>query len=801
MFLGKILQIYKRPLLIIGTIAIAALLFFTFFFTEQIFNTPTLIRIMPAILSMALFTIILGWIGIFNTHKSNVNERLFTEFAENINAVFWQVTPDLSQTLYASAAYDEIWGLSRKNLFKSPNEWFESIVAEDQERVRNTLLSLTQEDITNVVFEFKIKRPNGDLRHIHTRGFKFKNKKGELINILGISTDITTDKKEEQAREILNDIKNVLNQESYLAIVTPKVLKIICMARNWDFGEMWLVDKEANVLRSISIWDNAEWDIPTRFDTKSQCMTFRPGVSLPGEIWKLGQLLWIENLDDVELIRMKEAQQAGFHSAVGIPIFMHNKIIGVLDFFSNDIKKPDEITISMLKTVCEQMGQYIEKKHTEDQVIYASRHDAQTFLLNQSALKDNLKKLLATSANKIAVLLFEIDRFKLINSIMGYEASDFLLKMVVDRFRKIIPQPDDQLGRYETNVFAFYLPFHMADELIQFSHALLEIFEVPFFINQEYIYLSANIGISTNSDSGNDINDLFKHANLALDKSIKAGKNNFNIFSSEISTIVKEEFNLEASLRQAINNNELCLHYQPKVNLITGEISGVEALVRWQHPVKGLLPPADFIGLAEETGLIIQLDEWVLREVFTLIKNNWPMNPNGRGLISVNISPQHFKAKNDIFSYIKGLIQEFNVNPKLMEIEITESVILDESRYNSNVLNKLRDMGFNLSLDDFGTGFNSLNYLLRVPVNSVKIDKSFIDGLPDTKNSIAIVRGVITLCHNLDKKVIAEGVETREQVQFLKQEGCDEIQGYYFSRPVPINEFKALIAEQKKLMD
>jgi len=438
------------------------------------------------------------------------------------------------------------------------------------------------------------------------------------------------------------------------------------------------------------------------------------------------------------------------------------------------------------------------KNLKKEQLINASKLDAQTSLLNQSALKENIRKTLESPNNNIAILLCEVSSLKLINSIIGYETSDLLFKMVVDRFRKTIQQPDDQLGRYETNVFACYLHFHLTNELIQLSQDILSLFNEPFFVNQEYIYLSVNIGISTNSDNDNDINMLFKNANLSLDKSIKDGKNTFNIFSSNELNIIYDQLILESSLKNALSNNEFCLYYQPKVSLITGEIAGVETLIRWQHPIKGLLLPGCFIKLAEDTGLIIKIDEWILREVFNLIKNNWPMNPNGKGLISINISPQHFKAKNDIFSYIKELMQEFNVNPKIIEIEITESIILDDTRYNLNVLNKLIDMGFNLSLDDFGTGFNSLKYLLQVPINSIKIDKSFIDGLPNNKNSIAIVRAIITLCHNLEKKVIAEGIETIEQAQFLKQEGCDEIQGYYCSKPILIDELKILISKHKK---
>lgn len=774
--------------------------FIYIFFTEHFFQISNLISFISALLCIVLFNIILWWIGIFTKNANNVNERLFREFTENIEDVFWRATPDLSQTIYVSRAYDNIWGRPSQNLYKNPNEWFESIISEDQDRVKKILESLTHEHIPNVTFEFTIKRPDGELRNIYTRGFKFKNKKGELVNILGISSDITTYKQEEQAKLILKDIANILARGNHLAIVLPKVLKIICIAYKWDFGEIWLIDKKENVLRSISTWDNSELDTAAAFDAKSQRITFRPGITLPGEIWKAGQLIWIDDLDRIGLARMKEAAYAGLQNAVGIPIFLNNTIIGVLDFFSHDIQKPSEITQNLLKTIGQQISLYIEKKHTENEVIYASQHDAQTSLLNQSTFKDNFKKLIKTSTNPVAILLFEIERFKLINSIIGSEASGLLLKMVVNRLREITSQPVDQLARYETNVFAFYLSFHKIEEVIEFAETIIKQFKEPFFINHEYVYLSINIGITTTFESGHNINTIFKHAHLALDNSIKTGKNNFNFFSLEISNIVHEQLILETSLRSALKNNEFCLYYQPKVNLITGEISGVEALVRWQHPVRGLLVPADFIRLAEETGLIIQLEEWILREVFMLIKNNWPMNPNGKGLIAINISPQHFKAKNDILSYIKSLMQEFNINPKLIEIEITESVFLDETRYNLNLLSKLLKMGFYLSLDDFGTGFNSLNYLLRIPAESVKIDKSFVDGLPTKKTNKAIVKAIITLCHGLDKKVIAEGVETFEQAQFLKQAGCDEIQGYYFSRPVPINELKMLISKNTKLI-
>ncbi|MBA2709834.1 MAG: EAL domain-containing protein [Tatlockia sp.] len=796
MFFARMFRYFTSD--IIGAIAINVLLFLMFLATEKLFDSMSWKNLIFVISTMIIINTILWWMGIFKK-RSDFNERILKEFTEYLNDVFWRTTPDLSKTIYVSPAYDAIWGKSRKNLIENPGDWFDSIVPEDQERVKNTLLSLNRDDVPNVTFEFQIKRPNGDLRQIYTRGFKFKDEKGRLIDILGISTDITTYKQEEQVKTILKDINNILNLEKNLAVVAQKVLKIICLARNWDFGEVWLVDKEVNVLRSISIYDNSKWNTQSKFNIKSKSITFRPGDTLPGEVWKSRKLLWIKDVTRVQLIRIKEAEEAGFHCAVGIPIFMNDKIIGILDFFSHDIKKPDELTISMLKTISDQLGQYIEQKHTSDQVIYTSRHDAQTSLLNRSALKDNINKLLNAPTTKIAIILVEIDRFKIINSAIGYESSDLLLKMIVDRFRLITSEFDDQLGRYEMNVFAFYLNFDLFDELIQFSRNILKLLNEPFFINQEYINLSANIGISTNSESGNDINTLFKQANFALDKSVKNGKNNFNFFTSELSNTVNEQLILEMSLREALSSNEFNLHYQPKVNLTTGEITGVEALARWQHPIKGLLLPSKFIRLAEDTGLIIRLDEWVLREIFMLIKNNWPMNPNGKELIAINISPQHFKAKYDFISYIKTLMQEFNVNPKLIVIEITESVLLDNTEYNLNLINKLIDMGFSLSLDDFGTGYNSLNYLLRIPASSVKIDKTFIDGLPNNKNNMSIVRAIITLCHSLDKKVIAEGVETLEQVNFLKMEGCDEIQGNYFSKPIPINELKILISEHKKL--
>ncbi|MEO8402328.1 MAG: EAL domain-containing protein [Gammaproteobacteria bacterium] len=799
MHLSNMIQIYRGFLKLFGTVAINAMFFYIFIYIGRLIQTPNLINYSFSLFLIIASNVILWRIGVFNKSDSNINERLFREFTENITEVFWRSTPDLSKTIYVSAAYDEIWGRSRLNLLNNPQEWFESIIPEDQNRVKNTLLQLTDENTPNVTFEYTIQRPDGDLRQIYTRGFKFKNRNGELVNILGISTDITGYKREQKTKIILKEIKNILDNKKDLAIIVPNLLRTICVAFKWDYGEMWLIDKEENVLRSVNIWDNTERDFTSEFDKKSQLIIFKPGDILPGEIWNQKKLIWVENIESVELLRTIEAAQAGFNSAVGIPLFMNNDIIGVLDFFSHEIKKPDEITINILEKINEEINLFIGKKHTQDQIIYVSRHDAQTFLLNQSALKDKIKKILLKSADTISILLLEINNFNIINSTMGFESSNFLLERIVERLRKVTPQPDDQLGRYETNIFAFCLTYRKVEEIIDFSHVILDLFDEPFFINHEDIFLSVNIGITINALSENDINTLFKQANLALNQSIQTGKNNFTFFSSEISNITHDKLLLETSLRHALINNEFILYYQPKVNLITGEIAGVEALIRWQHPLKGLLSPADFIHLAEETGLILQLDEWVLREVFALIKNDWPMNPNGKGLIAINISPQHFKPKNDIISYIKNLMQEFNINPKLIEIEITENVALNKSKYDLNLLNKLIKMGFYISLDDFGTGFNSLNYLLHIPAHTVKIDKSFIDGLPNNKNSIAIVRAVITLCHSLDKKVIAEGVETLEQLQFLKQEDCDEIQGYYFSRPVPINELKNLISEHKKL--
>lgn len=798
--LSKKIRSYLPLLIVLIAIATNVLILYLLVFLTEIFNLPRLIMFLSAMSFFILFNTILWLVGIFGNTENEVNKRIFREFTQNINEVFWRMTPDLSQTIYVSAAYNEIWGRSRENLFTNPQEWFEAIIPQDQERVKTKLQSLMDENVPHVRLEFTIQRPNGDLRQIDMRGFKFRDNHGVVTNILGISTDITAYKQEEKAKAILNDVKSLLERKSDLASIASKLLKIICTAFQWDFGEMWLIDKEANVLRNVTIYDNTGQDFATEFDIKSQQMTFEPGMAVPGEIWKLGNLLWLETFADIKLERIEEATAAGFQSVVGMPIIMNNNIIGVLDFFSHKIRKPDDAIINVLEKIGEQLSLYIEKKHTEDQIIYASQHDSQTFLLNQSALRDNLKKALGGSSVTMALFLFEVNKLNLINSIIGPEASDILLERIVERFRKIIAHPDLQLGRYESNVFAFYLPFHSVEELSEFASVVLRQFNDPFYINHEDIFLSLNIGITTTMMSGNDIDVLFRHANLALSRATEIGKNTFNFFSAEMSYVVHEQIILEASLRHALTNNEFCLYYQPKVNLKTGQITGAEALIRWLHPTKGLLEPAAFIPLAEETGLIIQLDEWVLREVFTLLKADWPMNPNGKATIAINISSQHFLAKNDIFVYINSLVQEFNVNPKPIEIEISESVVLTESQYTLNALNKLIKMGFNLSLDDFGTGFNSLRYLLRVPAQTVKIDKSFIDGLPKNQNNIAIVRAMITLCHSLNKKVIAEGVETLEQIEFLKHEACDEIQGFYFSRPVPLQEFKHLITSQKKLI-
>jgi diguanylate cyclase (GGDEF)-like protein/PAS domain S-box-containing protein len=425
---------------------------------------------------------------------------------------------------------------------------------------------------------------------------------------------------------------------------------------------------------------------------------------------------------------------------------------------------------------------------------YLAQHDSLTDLPNRVLLNDRLDEAIALSSRhrrQLAVLFLDLDRFKHINDSLGHIVGDALLQSVGRRLFTCVRSSDtvSRLGGDEFVVLLWEIE-HAQDAAIA-ADKILQALREPHQIMQHELHITGSIGIVTFPDDGTDAETLLKKADVAMYDAKDAGRDSYKFFKQEMNIRATERQSLEHSLRHAIEGCELSLHYQPKMDLATGTIIGVEALIRWSHPQRGLVPPDRFIAIAEDSGLIVPIGRWVLREACRQARV-WQDAGLPPMCVAINISAVELRAPGFV-SGVRAILSETNLEARYLELELTETVLLEDSRSVSDILKELKDIGVLLALDDFGTGYSSLSHLKRFPIDELKIDRSFVRDLTTDGDDAGIVTAVIGLGKNLNIRVVAEGVETREQLAMLQEYGCPQGQGYYFSRPVPAVEFGHLL--------
>jgi len=423
--------------------------------------------------------------------------------------------------------------------------------------------------------------------------------------------------------------------------------------------------------------------------------------------------------------------------------------------------------------------------------------DSLTGLPNRFLFNDRLKHALVRADRekyKVSLLLIDIDRFKNINDSAGHPVGDELLKQMAHRLVCTV-RVDDTVSRLGGDEFAVVLEAINISELtasvadkIQFAMSK------PFSVNGETIYLTVSVGVSIYPDDADDAVELLKNADAAMYRAKSQGKNQYQFYTRDLTISADSRFSLETQLRLALDNDEFQLYYQPQVDFSNGKISGAEALIRWQHPERGMVPPSDFIWLAEETGFILELGEWVLRTACQQI-HTWVDDGLFKGRVSVNLSSMQFSQPN-IVTTVKQILSETCCSPHSLEIEITESVLIGQPDEVARIVDAFKEEGIELAIDDFGTGYSSLAYLKRFQVDWLKIDGSFVRDVTTDANDVAIIRAIIDMGHALGLSIIAECVETEEQSEFLKSVGCDWAQGYLFGKPLSANDFTNLLKKQ-----
>jgi diguanylate cyclase (GGDEF)-like protein/PAS domain S-box-containing protein len=441
-----------------------------------------------------------------------------------------------------------------------------------------------------------------------------------------------------------------------------------------------------------------------------------------------------------------------------------------------------------------------QNKQTQEKLNHLAYHDALTDLPNQVLFKDRLKQAIALSHRNDqmqAVLLLNLDRFKTINDSLGYTAGDRLLQSVAQRLTSCVRE-SDTVARFGGDEFAVLLThIQRAQDAANVARAIKQALDQAFIFEDQEIFVSSSIGISMYPHDGRDTAGLLKTAGVALDRAKVQGGNKFHFYTAGGTTRALKQLVLESNIRPGLERSEFFVQYQPQVDVRGFQLVGMEALVRWQHPSLGLLNPGDFVSLAEESGLIIALGDFVMRAACAQNKT-WQDKGLKEMRVAVNFSARQFQQATFITD-VAHILKETNLDPRWLELELTESSIMKDPEEAIEKLHELKLMGINVAIDDFGTGYSSLNYLKRFPIDTLKIDRTFVSDICKDPHDTAIVRAIINLGHALDMTVVAEGVETKEQLQYLTALECDVVQGFLFSKPLSAKAFEELLIEQLRV--
>ena len=519
-----------------------------------------------------------------------------------------------------------------------------------------------------------------------------------------------------------------------------------------------------------------------------------------------------ECCDDCALLSSMRATTALF-----VPVVEEERVVGCLSAFRNgqpfdqldeQLLQQYSLTASMvlrnirlvdeLRHHAGQLEQEVsERKQAEETVKQMAYYDALTGLPNRRLFNDRLRQALALAhrqKRQLAVLFLDLDRFKVINDTLGHAIGDQLLVAAAKRLKSSCRREGDTVARQGGDEFIINLSvLNDMKDAVRIAQKITDCFKKPFVIAGQELFVTTSIGISIFPHDGRTGDVLVKHADVAMYRAKEQGRNNFQLYTPEMNTKAFERLSLENSLRRALEREEFTLYYQPKVNIEYGQITCMEALARWQHPTMGLIEPARFIPLAEETGLIVPFGGWVLR---TACRQNriWQRAGYPPMQVAVNLSARQFQS-GDLVETVEAALDESGLDPRWLVLEVTESIMMDNTDGSIGTLRKLEQMGIHISIDDFGTGYSSLHYLKKLPIHSLKIDRSFVSDITSNPDDEAIASAVIAMAKGLNLKVVAEGVETVEQLEVLRALDCQYMQGNLFSRPVPPDQLGPILGK------
>jgi|GEM_PF-641508 len=718
------------------------------------------------------------------TSELRASERHLEEAQHLANLGSWILDPQTG-CLHCSDEATRIFGFDAGASLPTLATLLARVPLEERATVKRHIASASLSQRRSE-FEHRLSLPDGTERWVHV--IVQLSEDGGKTALRGTVRDDTQRQKSALRLKLEHEIARLLARDGEPAGVVSDALEAVCTRMGWDCGAVWGVD-DAGVARCGADWHRSGDPALEQFTRISHSLSYRPDEGSLGRAWATGEAIGIDtSLTQGAFTRDALAGQAGLGSGLVVPMADAGSVMA-LEFFSRQPRSIDTETLESLRAIALQIAQYQQRKRAESLLRHVAGHDALTGLANRSTLQNDLDGAVKRSKRlqkRFAVMFLDLDHFKRINDTLGHGVGDAMIKACGERLAAVLRE-DDVVARFGGDEFVLVLEnFSQASDAAVVAGKVLACCAEPFVIDGRELHVSASVGVSIYPEDGADGETLLKNADTAMYRAKDTGRGSYQFYAAQMNAQGTERLMLESGLRRALERGQLELHYQPKMNLRTRAIVGVEALMRWRHPVLGMVSPAQFIPIAEETGLIVAMGKWAL-QVACADAREW----QARGLppvqMSVNLSTCQLTSPT-LIADIAQVLASSGLAPAMLELEITESAMMTNPEQAACLLQEIRDMGVGLAIDDFGTGYSSLSYLKRFPLTTVKIDRSFVHDLSQDRDAQALIDGIVTLSHGLRMKVVAEGVETAEQLAYLRSHGCDEIQGYWLCKPAPAEE-------------
>ncbi len=733
------------------------------------------------------------------TGQLRESELRFRQLAENIREVFFLLDAETGEMLYVSPAYAEVWQRSVESLLAQPQSWLDAVHPEDRAHaLRHFAQTRTSGEFN---FEYRLLRPDGTTRWIKARGFPIRDGAGAVYRIAGIAEDITEAKVQDLSIRRLSRILKVLSSINSAIVRTHErepLLDEACRiaVEEGGFPIAWVSLMEPEGIRvaaSRGLDERTLADLETylRDGDMEQWSPAREALHARQVVVhrELRQTL-NEAMGPVA----KLALERGYGSVASLPLLPNDDLAGVMVLYATEAEFFDDEEIALLNELAGDIAfalQYIEK---EERLSYLAYYDSLTGLPNGILFHERLSQLLERHPKSAALFLLDIDRFTQLNDSLGRHSGDRLLVKLAERLRETVPEPN-YLARVGADAFAVATASlrHETEAGTLLQERVLAAVSRPFDLDGTELRISARAGAAVYPADGPNAETLFKNAEAALVEA-KTSNARYLFYSPQLNARIADDLALEQQLLAALDRQEFLVYYQPKVAAKSGELVGLEALLRWQSPEGGIVAPDRFIGVLEDTELIIDVGRWVVEKALSDFVA-WEAKGLRAPRIAINVSPIQLRYA-DFPEMILSTLARMDFEKPPIELEITESVIMADIESNTERLQQLNEAGVTIAIDDFGTGYSSLRYLAKLPVDTLKVDRSFVVGMATDADSMTLVSTIIGLAHSFDLTVVAEGVDSEEQAHLLRLMKCDMLQGYLFGKPLPAAQIESLLAQR-----